>query len=54
MDTESGVEVEAKCNTKSTERGKKHHGAIGNIMPASSHVLSLSPEGVSDGYIASG
>jgi hypothetical protein len=33
---------------------KKHHGAMRNMIAASSHVLSSSPEGVPNGYIASG
>ena len=33
---------------------KKHYGAIRNIITALSHVLSLSPEGVTNGYIAFG
>ena len=33
---------------------KKYHGAIRNVIAASSHVLSLSPEGVPSGYIALG
>ena len=33
---------------------KKHHGTIRNMIAASSHVLSLSPEGVPSGYISLG
>ena len=52
MFTQSGREVGAKCNTMSTagekvchSDRKKHHGAIRNMITASSHMLYGSPEG---------
>jgi hypothetical protein len=56
MGTERGREVGAKCSI--TEEKKKYHGYIRNIIVnmivASSHVLSLSPKGDTQGVYSAG